>query len=63
MQPSQQPTIQRQSSALSELTSVRDAATTPPGQLRRSRLLIGLTVALIGLTGFLIMLAIAVAGG
>lgn len=63
MQPSQQPIVQRKPNALSELTPVHNAATTSPGQLRRSRLLIGLIVALIGLTGFLVMLAIAVVGG
>lgn len=63
MQTSQQPIVQRKSNALSEFTPVHNAETASPGQLRRSRLLIGLIVALIGLTGFLIMLAIAVVGG
>ncbi len=63
MQPSQQPIMQRKSNALSELTSMRHDATASASQLRRSRLLIGLIVALIGLTGFLIVLAIAVIGG
>ncbi|MFN3979330.1 MAG: hypothetical protein ACK4SA_02960 [Caldilinea sp.] len=63
MQPSQQPIMQRKSNALSELTSMHNDATASASQLRRSRLLIGLIVALIGLTGFLIVLAIAVVGG
>ncbi|MCL4828248.1 MAG: hypothetical protein KJZ95_12845 [Caldilinea sp.] len=63
MQPSQQPIVQRKPNALSELPPLHNTAIKSPGQLRRSRLLIGLIVALIGLTGFLVMLAIAVVGG